>query len=247
MKISIITATRNSENTISDAINSLANQSYVDVEHIIIDGASRDSTVNIILNKKNDNTKIYSEKDNGIYDALNKGIDAASGDIIGFLHSDDVLQDESSISNVVNAFSSGEYNAVYGNLDYVFQHNLSKVARRWVSGEFTLEKLKNGWMPPHPAFYMTKDLYERLGKYDQNYQISADYDGMLRYLLSGELKLKYLPMVLTKMRLGGVSNKSIKNIMLKTKEDFSIMEKHGLPAIRCILGKNFSKLRQFIV
>ncbi len=180
MKISIITATYNSERTISDTLSSLEKQTYLDVEYIIVDGASKDNTLTVISQNSTRVTKIISESDQGIYDALNKGIDLATGDIIGFLHSDDLLAYPGALSDIVETFEKQQCDAVYGDLQYVAKNDLNKVIRCWKSGFFNHEKMKYGWMPPHPTFYMKRDLYIRFGGFDLSYKISADYDSLTR-------------------------------------------------------------------
>ena len=245
MKVSIITATWNSEATIKFALDSVASQNYPDIEHIIIDGQSQDSTLNLIGSYGFKAVKVVSEADKGLYDALNKGVKLASGDIIGFLHSDDVFANNHVICDLVDTFKNHEIDAVYGDLEYVASENLEKVVRYWKSKKFVLSALKKGWMPPHPTFFMKADHYEKLGGFDLKYKISADYDQLLRCLLSKNFNAFYLPSVITKMRVGGISNRSIKNIKLKMVEDVSIMKKHGISPFKGLLGKNFSKLIQF--
>lgn len=245
MKVSVITATWNSQDTIGETISSLKGQSYNDIEHIIIDGLSSDRTLEIVGSEPLMDTKIISEQDNGIYHALNKGIDLASGDVIGFLHSDDVLGGPDTITNIVALLNSPNCNAVYGDLEYVYRSSLDRTFRYWKSCEFEPRLLRVGWMPPHPTFFMEKSLYVDLGKFDDNFKISGDYDSMLRYFLSGKLYPAYLPQVICKMRLGGASNKSVSNIAIKMYEDFSIMKRHGLSPIYGLAAKNFSKIKQF--
>jgi glycosyltransferase len=245
MKVSIITATWNSEKTIESALDSVSLQNYPDIEHIIIDGQSQDATLNLIKSYGSKAVKVVTEADNGLYDALNKGIKLASGDIIGFLHSDDVFANNHVIYDLVGTFKSSEIDAVYGDLEYVASENLKKVIRYWKSKKFVYAELKKGWMPPHPTFFMKADNYDVLGGFDLKYKISADYDHLLRCLLTKEFNVCYLPFVITKMRLGGVSNRGIKNLALKMIEDASIMQRHGISPLTGLLGKNFSKLIQF--
>ena len=203
MKISIITATWNSEETIEDTLRSLNTQDYPNIEHIIVDGGSTDATLDFVRRHGDRVDLIISEKDNGIYDALNKGIDAATGDVIGFLHSDDLYANQKVLSRIAHEFSNDATDATYGDLDYVLQANINKIVRSWVSGGFDRSKMKNGWMPPHPTFYMRREHYVDLGGFNLKYIISADYDSMLRYLWKNKLNPSYIPEVLIKMRLGG--------------------------------------------
>ncbi|WP_314138465.1 glycosyltransferase family 2 protein [Buttiauxella noackiae] len=246
MKVSIITATYNSAATLADTLVSLDLQSYADIEYIIIDGASKDSTIELINNTSRRVTTIISEPDKGIYDALNKGIQVATGDIIGFLHSDDIFAYPGVITDVVSRFKESQCDAVYGDLEYVSKDDVTKVVRRWKSGEFSRFKMQLGWMPPHPSFYMKRELYLHWGFFNLDYKISADYDSLIRYLWTHNAKLNYLPKVLTKMRVGGMSNRSLSNIVKKSKEDIRAMRNNGLLWPIVLLCKNFSKLPQFL-
>ncbi|MEX6383166.1 glycosyltransferase family 2 protein [Providencia hangzhouensis] len=208
MKVSIITATYNSSNTIIDTLKSLENQSYLDIEYIIIDGASKDNTLDIIKKHSTKVSKIISEPDKGIYDALNKGIENSTGDIIGFLHSDDIFAYPNAIEDLVSILINEQSQAIYADLEYVSKENTSNVVRRWVSGNYKHSNLKKGWMPPHPTFFMKRSLYKKYGNFDLNFKISADYDSLLRYLWLHNISVSYLPKVVTKMRVGGESNRS---------------------------------------
>lgn len=246
MKVSIITATYNSEKTIKDTILSLESQSYDYIEHIIIDGGSRDKTLDIIKKYSTKVSLIVSEPDKGIYDALNKGILKSSGDVVGFLHSDDLLAYPEAISDLVETFNNNECDAVYADLEYVSQDDITKVIRKWKSGEYTIGKVKYGWMPPHPTYFMKRDRYRDWSVFNLDYKISADYDSLLRYLWCNKAKLAYLPKTITKMRVGGASNRSLKNIILKSREDVKIIKLNGLFWPVTLLFKNLSKLPQFI-
>ncbi|WP_288497904.1 glycosyltransferase family 2 protein [uncultured Erwinia sp.] len=246
MKVSIITATYNSEKTIKDTILSLESQSYDNIEHIIIDGGSRDKTLDIIKKYSTKVSLIVSEPDKGIYDALNKGILKSSGDVVGFLHSDDLLAYPEAISDLVETFNNNECDAVYADLEYISQDDITKVIRKWKSGEYTIGKVKYGWMPPHPTYFMKRDRYRDWSVFNLDYKISADYDSLLRYLWCNKAKLAYLPKTITKMRVGGASNRSLKNIILKSREDVKIIKLNGLFWPVTLLFKNLSKLPQFI-
>jgi len=246
MKVSIITATYNSAQTIRDTLLSLESQSYDDIEYIIVDGSSTDATLDIVNTNSTRISKIISEPDKGIYDALNKGIQAATGDIIGFLHSDDLLAYPQVIEDVVATFSKAQIDAVYGDLDYVSKDDVTKVIRHWKSGVFKRFKMQFGWMPPHPSFYMKRELYLKWGGFNLKYRISADYDSIIRYLWIHNAKISYLPKVLTRMRVGGVSNRSFSNMVKKSKEDVKAMRSNGLLWPIVLICKNFSKLPQFL-
>jgi len=247
MKVSIITATNNSEKTIEDCIKSLISQVYVNVEFIIIDNNSTDSTLAIIekYQLKNKSIKLISESDNGIYDALNKGVSHASGEIIGFLHSDDLYFDCYSILDVVGFFNDNKYDGVYGDLQYVNKENTDKVIRLWKSSVFHSKLLKMGWMPAHPTLFLKKQVYQKHGEFQTSYKISADYDFTLRILKDTTLKFGYMPKCITKMRVGGASNRSIKNIIQKTREDYKVVSSNNVGGWFSIVLKNISKIKQF--
>jgi len=246
MNISIITATYNSSLTLGDTLFSLNEQSYSNIEYIIIDGNSEDNTLDLIKQQCSRVTTVISEPDKGIYDALNKGISVATGDVVGFLHSDDLFAYPDAIKDIVDTFQVNNCEAIYADLEYVSRDNTDNVVRLWKSGEYSKNKLKNGWMPPHPTFYMKRELYQQYGLFDLNLKISADYDSLLRYLWVNNVEMSYLPKVLIKMRVGGESNRSLKNIIHKTKEDARALSKNGIPVFRALLWKNLSKISQFI-
>lgn len=245
VKISIITATFNSANTVIDAIESINCQTYDNIEHIIIDGGSKDDTVNVVKQRGKRVAIIISEPDKGIYDALNKGIDVATGDIIGFMHSDDILYDNQVIEKIANVFSSCDVGSVYGDLEYVQKDDTNKVVRKWISGNYKLDKVKSGWMPPHPTFYMKRENYKKLGGFNLEYSIAADYDSILRYLFKYKISTAYIPEVLVKMRVGGASNRSIANIIQKSKEDRLALKSNNIPWLKALLMKNLTKIPQF--
>ena len=246
LKISIITATYNSAKTIESTIQSVLSQTYPNIEHILIDGASKDSTQEIVQNFQNHHPSIryISEPDKGIYDALNKGVQLASGDIIGFLHSDDYFENELVIEQIINTFQLQQCDGVYGDLRYVSSENTKKVIRYWKSRDFNSVLIKNGWMPAHPTLYLKKEVYKKHGQFDLSFKIAADYDFMLRILKDDTLKFTYLPMVITNMRVGGASN-TLGNIKLKMKEDLKALKKNQIGGLGVLVRKNLSKLNQF--
>ncbi len=244
MKISVITATYNNEATVKDTISSVASQTYDNIEHIIIDGKSSDNTLSIIKKNTGKISKIISESDNGIYDALNKGIQNASGEIIGFLHADDLYADNTVIEKVADLFAETNTDSIYGDLLYVSKENVDKIIRYWKAGEYTFSKLKKGWMPPHPTFFVKKEIYDRYGLFDTSFTISADYDIILRFLGKEKISIAYLPEVMIKMRIGGESNKNIKNILRKMKEDVRALRKNKLGGIHTVFMKNIIKIPQ---
>jgi len=245
MKVSIITATYNSSETIVDTLKSLEQQSYPDIEYIIIDGASKDNTLEVVRQNCTRVSKIISEPDKGIYDALNKGIQAATGDVIGFLHSDDLFAYPDAVADIVATLEKNQSQAAYADLAYVSKDDTDKMVRLWTSGDYQRNKLLSGWMPPHPTFYMKRELYQSLGQFDLGYKIAADYDSLLRYLWSNKVSMSYLPKVLIKMRVGGASNRSLGNIYKKTCEDIQALKNNNLFWPKAILIKNFSKIPQF--
>ena len=242
MKISIITVTYNSRDTIKDTIESVRSQTYDDIEYIIIDGGSTDGTIEIVKEYENYVDVFISEPDEGIYDAMNKGIALASGDVIGFLHSDDEYYTSSVIEKIAQEFKKGSLDGIYADLIYVNSKN--RVIRYWRSTEFKPNMLKKGWMPPHPTLFLKKQIYEKYGMFDVRYKIAADYDFILR-IFKQNLHIYYLPTIIYKMRLGGVSNKSIGNILKKTAEDYQIIKKNGIGGLGTLMYKNFSKIGQF--
>jgi len=245
MKISIITSVYNCKDTISDAIESVISQTYEKIEYIIVDGASTDGTMKIIRKYENKISIISSRPDDGIYDGFNRGIAMATGDIIGFLHADDIYEDRDVVKKIVSVFKQEQADAVYGDLVYVHHEDTDKITRFWKSGKFSHHKLKRGWMPPHPVFFVKRELYEKHGVFDKTLKIAADYDFMLRVLTKRDLTVTYLPEVLYRMRTGGMSNQSIKNIFQKSHEDLKVIKRNGIGGINTLLMKNFSKVPQF--
>lgn len=246
MKISIITATYNSEKSLQRTIDSVASQDYKNIEHIIIDGGSTDKTLSIIKSNLNHINTYISEKDNGIYSALNAGIKLATGDIIGFLNSDDVYNNQYVVSKIVNSFQVKNCDVVYGDLIYQSKNIADqKTIRYWKSNVYHSGCLKYGWMPPHPTVYCKKEIYEQYGLYNEKFQISADYDFILRIFKEPLIKKTYLPSVMVKMDVGGVSNGSAKGIIKKTKEDYQAIRQNKVGGFYTILCKNFRKISQF--
>ena len=244
MKISIITATFNSEKTICSTLQSVDNQTYKNIEHIVIDGKSTDKTLEIVA-KFSSVSKVISEKDSGVYFALNKGIKKASGDVIGFLHADDFFANDLILEKIAEKFKDTNADILYADLDYVAFENQKKIIRHWKSGDFSFKKLKKGWMPPHPTFYVKKSIYDRLGYFDTSFSIAADYDLMLRFLSDKTLKVVYLPEVTVKMRVGGISNRNLKNILQKSREDLRAMKKNHVGNFFTLIMKNLQKIPQF--
>lgn len=244
MIFSIITAVYNNRNEIQGAAASVAEQQDVKYEHIIMDGGSTDGTIDLIKASNNPYINFESSRDKGIYDALNKGISKAKGDIIGLLHSDDLFADDHVLADVQAMFEAG-YDGVYGDLDYVYKNDTASIVRHWkalVPDSFQFEL---GWMPPHPALFLKRSVYEEVGSFDLQYKISGDYDFILKVFLKNKYKIGYLPRTLVKMRVGGESNRSIKNVLRKSKEDFAIASKHFKIPFFTVFFKNFRKIPQF--
>ena len=246
MKISVITAVFNGRETVADAIESVLRQSHPDIELVVIDGASTDGTRELIESYQKRMAVFISEPDEGIYDALNKGISLATGNIVGFLHADDLFAGNNVLSKIADVFSDPSVDAVYGDLVYVSRFEPDKVIRYWRAQDFSPGKLKKGWMPPHPTFYVRRSIYERLGSFDTSYHIAADYDCILRMLGQGRLNCRYVPEVLVKMRVGGKSNNSLRNIVVKSVEDYRALKHNKIGGIISLVRKNLSKLPQFL-
>jgi len=245
MKVSIITSVYNNKETIEDAINSVLSQSYKNIEYIVVDGGSRDGTLDVIEKYKDKICTFISEPDKGIYDGLNKGVALATGDVVAFLHSDDIYASNDIIKEIVAEFISSGADGVYGDLVYTPKEDTSKVLRYWKSKKFNISLLKQGWMPAHPTLFLKKSVYDAHGKFDLSFKIAGDYDFMLRVLSAG-IKVSYLPQVFYKMRVGGESNKSLKNIILKSKEDLRALSNNGVGGLGTLFIKNFSKVGQFL-
>jgi glycosyltransferase len=246
MKVSIITAVFNRRDTIEDALDAVSRQDYAGIEHIVVDGASQDGTVEVLERRRSGIAVLVSERDDGIYDALNKGIGLATGDVIGFLHADDLFADDRVVSRIAAAFADPSVEAVYGDLDYVSRTDAQRVIRRWRAGTYSPRRLAWGWMPPHPTFYVRRRVYERLGGFDTRHRIAADYDCILRFLGRGGIVPAYIPEVLVRMRLGGESNRSVGNILRKSVEDYRALRVNGVGGMGALAWKNLSKLGQFL-
>lgn len=247
MKVSIITSCFNSEKTIEDTIQSVLSQTYPNIEYIIIDGKSTDKTLEIVNNQRDKITKVVSEEDNGIYDALNKGINLATGDIIGFLHSDDIFAHSNVIENVVKLFKETNTDAVYADLFYVDKKNTNKIIRNWKSGNYKYGVFLNGWMPPHPTVYIKKEVYNKLGFFNLDFKTAADYELMLRFFHKHKINLTYLKEVTVKMRVGGQSNVTLKNRINANKEDRKAWKINNLkPRFYTLWLKPLRKIFQYL-
>ncbi|MFN4234184.1 MAG: glycosyltransferase family 2 protein [Bacteroidia bacterium] len=247
LKISIITVSFNSANTIEYTIQSVLQQQYSNIEYIIIDGASTDNTLNIINKYRDKISVIVSEKDNGIYHAMNKGLKLATGDIIGILNSDDFYADEFVLSDVVKLFEKTHADAIYADLQYVDAIDTRKVKRHWKSGKYKPGDFLFGWMPPHPTFFVRKEVYEKYGMFNESLRSAADYELMLRFIHKHQISIDYLPRVIVKMRSGGQSNITVKNRINANIEDRKAWEINGIkPYFFTLYLKPLRKLKQFI-
>jgi len=243
--ISVITVTRNCADVVCDCLDSAAGQSWRNVDHVVIDGASKDGTLELLQSRLDALSVLVSEPDHGIYDALNKGLRHATGDVIGFLHADDVYASPDTLSRVAQAFADPAVGAVYGDLKYVWSDRPDKVVRHWRSRPFTPDLLRRGWMPPHPTLYVRREWYERVGGFDTRYRISADYDHILRLFSQPDLNPVYIPEVLVHMRTGGASNRSLGAMVAKSREDLDILRRHRVGGLGTLALKNLGKLGQF--
>lgn len=247
MKVSIITVVFNGEQTLRSCIESVLNQSYHDIEYIVIDGKSTDSTPDIVASYGTKVAVFISEKDSGIYDAMNKGIAQATGDIIGILNADDFYDDSTVIKKIVAKLKETRADGIYGDLVYVDADDTSLIKRYWRSGEFERKKFLFGWMPPHPTFFVKKASYEQFGTYRLDLGSAADYELMLRFLYKYRLKVAYLPQIVTQMRAGGVSNKTVGNRLKANQSDREAWRLNGLrPYWFTLWLKPLRKVLQFV-
>lgn len=247
MKVSVVTAVFNRSGTIADAIASVQSQTHQNVEHVVQDGGSTDGTLEIVARMANESTRLVSAHDKGIYDAINRGIERATGDIIGLMHSDDQFAHDRVLEKVAARFDDPAIDGVFGDLDYVSASDPDRIVRHWRSGEFQHAKLKRGWMPPHPTLYLRREVFKRCGLYDTSFRIAADYDAMLRYLVHGKIAVAYIPEVLVKMRVGGESNRSLERILHKSREDYRAMRRNNVGGLGTLAAKNIRKLGQFFL
>lgn len=247
MKFSIITVCFNSESTLETTIQSVISQTYKNIEYIIVDGNSKDNTISIIKQYNSNVTKWISEPDKGLYDAMNKGVSMATGDVIGLINSDDLFCDNRAIDKVVSVFNKNpNLQSVYADLFYVSQDNTNKIIRHWKTGEY--KRFNKGWHPAHPTFYVKREVYLKYGLFDLNFKLAADFEIMLRFLEKHKISTIYLKEPLVKMRLGGETNKSLSNILEQNKECLKAFEKNNLKVSKVLypLNRLFPKLQQFV-
>ena len=247
MNISIITVCFNSARTIEDTIKSVLSQDYNSIEYIVVDGKSTDGTLEILAKYSGQISRQISEPDSGIYDAMNKGIKLATGNIIGFLNSDDVYANEDIITKVAQVMQNKNVDCCYGDLEYVAENNPGKIVRKWKSRPYQENLFRKGWHPPHPTFFAKKSIFHKYGAFDTSKDIGADYELMLRFLQRYNINAEYIPHVLVKMRSGGISNKNPYQIIKANIECYQAWRKNGLKVSPFImLKKPASKLIQYI-
>ena len=248
MRISIITVCYNSAVTIGHTLRSVREQTYGNIEHIVVDGRSTDNTLEVVAAEGQHVAKLISEKDKGIYDAMNKGIALASGDVVGFINADDFYASTSVLSDVAAAFGKSGADSCYGDLCYVSQKDPTCIVRYWRSKDFVPGSFEAGWCPPHPTFFVRRSVYDRLGGFDLSFRIAADFELMARYLEVARITTCYIPEVLVKMRLGGTTNKSLGNILKQNGEIRQALRKLGLKfsLSKFLLPKLISRAMQFV-
>lgn len=247
--ISVVTVVFNGAATLQDAIRSVLQQTYDNMEYIVIDGGSTDGTLEILHSHDAQIDYWLSESDAGIYDAMNKGIALASGDVIGFINADDFYASPNVLAKVAGIFADQDVDACYGDLCYVNQSETSAIVRYWQSSAFRPGAFETGWCPPHPTFFVRREVYERCGGFDLSYRIAADVELMMRFLEVRNVRVRYLPEVLVKMRMGGTTNRSLRNIAKQNWEILRALRKHGLKSsmLRLIGSKIISRGLQFFV
>ena len=245
MKVTIITSCYNREQTIRGCIESVLSQDYPDIEYIVVDGASKDNSLSIINEYKDKISKIISEPDHGMYEAINKGIRVATGDVIGLVHSDDFLFSNQTVSHIVQRFEETHADFLYGDGLFVNPENTDKVVRNWIGGTYRLWKVRHGWLPLHPTCYIRREVMERKGLYNESYKIAADSDFLFRYLLGGELSVTYLKEYIVRMRMGGLSTDSDRRKQM-WKEDIRMYQSHGVNPTITKVEKMMWKIPQFI-
>ncbi|MBS1680088.1 MAG: glycosyltransferase [Bacteroidetes bacterium] len=247
MKISLITVAFNSAATIGDTINSVRSQDYKDIEYIVVDGNSTDGTLDIIRQNEGRIDKWISEPDRGIYDAMNKALKMATGEVVGILNSDDFYASHTIVSQVANEFVDHSVDAVFGNLVFVDPKNLSKVLRTYSASHWNPKKFAWGFMPPHPTFFVRRKYYDQLGLFKTDYQIAADYELLIRFLLVNRLKYKYIPLTMVTMRKGGVSSKNFMSNVVLNREIVRACRENGIYSNAfMVYSKYFRKIFELI-
>lgn len=248
MKISVITVCYNSAETIGHTLRSVRDQTHGDIEHIIVDGGSNDETLAVVKAEGGHVAKVVSERDKGIYDAMNKGIAFASGEVVAFINADDFYASASVLATVAEEFERSGADCCYGDLCYVSQDDPTRTVRYWRSADFVPGAFEKGWCPPHPTFFVRRSVYQRLGGFDLSFKIAADFELMARYLEAARISSHYIPEVLVKMRLGGTTNRSLSNIFKQNAEIGRALKKLGLrfSLVSFVLNKLVSRVIQFV-
>jgi glycosyltransferase len=240
--VSLITAVYNGRAFLEDCLGSVNRQTYGDIEHIIVDGGSTDGTVDVLRRHAGAGVRWVSEPDRGLYDALNKGIGMANGEVVGILHSDDCYPHERVVEDVVRAIESSGAESCYGDLEFVSREDASRIVARWRASPFGEGILSTGWMPPHPTLFVRREVFKRCGEYDTGFQVSADYEWILRAFGACGMTTCYIPEVLVRMRWGGRSNRNLRSLIVKSLEDYRALKKHRLGGILTVARKNAAKL-----
>jgi glycosyltransferase len=247
MRVSIITICYNRKATIAKAIESVLLQDYPNIEYIIIDGNSVDGTKDIVNSYADKISTFISEPDKGMYDALNKGLKVATGDIIGLMHSDDEFYDATVVTKIVSAFQNNpNTDGIYGNGIYISNDDHERIIRNRIGGAYSLKKVKSGWLPLHPTVYLKKTCIEKFGDYNLDFKIASDTEFLLRYLYKYKIKMTYLNEYIVKMRMGGMSTSS-KRALEVLHEDYTIYKYHGLPALSVVFQKKLIALKQYLI
>lgn len=247
VKVSIITVVYNNAYTITNAIESVLSQDYSNIEYIVIDGQSTDGTVEKIISYKQYITHFISEPDKGIYDAMNKGLKLATGDIVGILNSDDFYARDTIISEVISEFQKKEVDLVFGDIVYVKPNNLDKITRYYSSANFNPEKFAWGWMPAHPSCFLKREVYEKYGYFKTDYKIAADYEILTRFMAKHKIPYAYIPKVFVKMRTGGVSTANLKSNLILNQEIVRACRENGINTnLYKVFLKYFTKVFQLI-
>ncbi len=247
MKVTIITVVFNAEKYLKDCIDSVLGQDYENIEYVVIDGGSTDATLSIIESYSSKIHYFISEPDKGMYDALNKGIKIAIGDVIGILNADDMLASDDVISAIVREFKEKQPDGVYGNLNYIDLGFSKKIIRKWVSKQFVKRDILLGWMPAHPTLYLKKELFSHYGNYSLDFGTAADYELMIRFLYLHQVNAKFLDKLFVNMRVGGMSNSSLKQRYLALINDYKAVKKNSLPyPLLTVFFKKITKLKQFL-
>jgi glycosyltransferase involved in cell wall biosynthesis len=246
-KISVVTVVRDGAATIAEAIRSVQSQTYSFVEHIVVDGASRDDTVEIVNRFRAGIATFISEPDRGIYDAMNKGLSLATGEVVGFLNADDVYVDDTVLAQVADIFRDGGVDACYADLVYVHKERPDKVVRYWTSRSYEPGLFERGWMPAHPTFFVRRSVYQRLGGFDLRYRLQSDFELTMRFLAVNAIRSVYVPKLWVRMRMGGESNKRIMNVIRGNLEAYRACRQHKLNISPLfVVKKVLSRLPQFL-